>query len=156
VADDRFRSPTWHDVVRRHFNGTLGLVVAQTGDCLKIQRDELDLVPGRRFRPVQPADLPAIELGDSWFIGVLLCPGDTTSALAAWGAAMPRTALWRIRFYVAKGTDSAAALEGWIHAGLPEAPRFPIAGFRAFHKLFGRHHADVVYRDATRSGRDAA
>lgn len=141
-------TPRWHEVVRANHHKTLGLVVAERGTCLRIQRDEEHLVPGRTFRPVRPRDLAGIDLDGSWFLGVLLCPGDDTEDLARWASGIPKTDLWRVRFYHVDGTDVADALRGWMGANLPEPARFLVNDFRSFHSLYGRHHADVVYRDA--------
>ena len=145
--------PAWHAVVRANFRATLGLVVAETGGCLEIQRDEASLVPGRKFVPLPPRDLPHVNLGRSWFVGVLLCPGDLTARVAAWARSLRKADLSRLRFYVVAGTDLRGAMEAWNKAALPERPTFEVRGFRSFHHLFGRHHADQVYRDATVPGR---
>lgn len=152
MVDERALTPSWNEVVRANQERTVGLVVARTEPCLSIQRDEQGLVPGRKFRPVRPEALAALDLGDSWFIGILLCPGDDTTAVAAWAKSLPRAALWRIRFYHVEGVNVKAALAAWKKADLPEAPTFIVSGFRAFHKLYGFHHGDVAFRDATRAG----
>lgn len=153
---DRTIKPAWHAVVRANHAKTLGLVAARTGTCLKIQREEQELVPGREFKPVHPGSLSAIEFGDSWFLGVLLCPEDSTEGLSAWARQLPKTALWRIRFYYVPGTRLAKVLAAWSSAGLPDTPKFRVEDFSSFHKLFGRHQADVVYQDSTGGKLDAS
>ncbi len=74
--------------------------------------------------------------------------------MAEWAKTLARTSLWRIRFYHVDGVNLKTALAAWKDASLPEVPTFIIAGFRRFHNLFGRHHGDVVFRDATRAGAD--
>jgi len=153
MVEARRPAAAWHEVVHAHFKGTLGLVAAASGKCLKIQRDEERPVPGRAFKPINPRDLPALDLGESWFLGVLLCPGDSTDDLVAWARGLPRAALWRIRFYHTARVDLKKALAAWRDAGLPGAPTYSVRDFGSFHRLYGRHHGDIVYRDATRAPR---
>jgi len=151
MSADRPIAPSWTELVRANHRNTLGLVAATSGTCLGIQRGESRLVTGRRFRPIHPTALPRLALGDSWFLGVLLCPGDSTNELVAWARTLSRPRLARIRFYFVDGTRLAATLSGWNEAGLPDVPTFKVDDFASFHKLFGRHHADVVYQDAMRA-----
>lgn len=142
--------PRWHEVVRAHHRDTEGLVVAQSGRCLELQADERDLVPGRRFQPLRPADLARRAFPRSWFMGVLLCPGDATDALAAWARDLPPADVDRVHFYYVRGVDLQATLAGWRAAGLPEPALNEVRDFRSLHHLFGRHHGDRVYRDHAR------
>lgn len=139
--------PRWHAVVRAHHRHTEGLVVARSGDCLKIQADERTLVPGRAFRPLRPAELARRALPKSWFLGVLLCPGDTTEELARWAKTLASPDRERIHFYYTRGVGLRQALSAWARAGLPELPINEVRDFRSFHHLYGRHHADRVFRD---------
>lgn len=139
--------PRWHAVVRAHHRETLGLVVAESGTCLKLQADERDLVPGRVFRPAKPAELAGWTLPRSWFLGVLLCPGDTTDALAAWAKSLAGADLERVHFYYTPRVRLADTLAAWKAAALPDLPINQVRDFSSFHHLYGRHHGDRVYRD---------
>lgn len=122
-------------------------MVAESGECLKIQAAERVLVPGRGFHPLNPEALARRALPASWFVGVLLCPGDSTEELARWAATLAPADLERIHFYVAPGVDLRGALSAWRRAALPALPINEVRDFRSFHHLYGRHHADRVYRD---------
>lgn len=141
---------SWHDTVRANLQRTTGIVVAESGECLRIQQMERDLVPGRTFRPVLPADLSGTQFGDSWFAGVLLCPGDGTQTLAVWAQTLPNDAVARIRFYYLRATVLREALAAWNDGGLPDRPKSEVHDFRSFHRLFGRHYAEQVFLDAER------
>lgn len=147
TSPSRGMPPRWHAVVRAHHRRTVGLVVAQSGDCLKIQADERDLVRGRAFQPLRPGELARRAIPKSWFLGVLLCPGDTTDALAAWAKTLAPDDLERIHMYYTPSVDLRRALAAWTREGLPDVPVNEVRNFRSFHHLYGRHHADRVFRD---------
>jgi len=126
--------PGWHETVRRHQRQTKGLVLAQSGPCLETRDLEgsEDFVYGRDFGAIDAAALDGLELAESWFLGVLVCPGDDLSMLASWAARLRRDDLDRIRFYVHDDVDLVEAFHPWYAAGLPspdtepfvEGPRF--------------------------------
>lgn len=149
--------PQWHQVVRAHHVDTAGYVAAQRGDCLKIRDDERRLVFGRRFHPVAVDALPAkSRLPSSWFLGVILCPGDDTEAVAGWARELRPRDLDRIPFYHVPPVDVDATLTAWRGAGLKEPRIYHVRNFTTFHHLYGRHHGDRVYEDHSESASSGA
>lgn len=141
--------PGWHEVVRKHWRGTPGYVLAVSGDCLDLQAEETEgergRVPGRDFRAHPPGNLHGFRPVGSWFLGILLCPGDDVHEILAWTRSLPSADAERVVFYVHPGFDRAAMAD-WHSSTRPR-----IIGFRGtwrdFHRLYGRHHADRVYQD---------
>ncbi len=89
------------------------------------------------------------SLPRSWLIGVLLCPGDDTRVIADWASSLPAPEVGRVRFYHHPDLDLVAALEAWYDAGLPDPRTSEVWNYKTFHKQFGRHLNDQVYRDVT-------
>lgn len=133
--------------VRPHLKQTTGYVLARAGDCLDLQRREVGLKNRPFFKPLKPGELHALKLPRSWFLAVLLCPGDDTRELAAWVRALPAADRRRIRFYYYTGTRAAQALAQWYGAGLGPVRDDEIDGWIRFHHKFGAHHAIQVYED---------
>lgn len=144
--------PQAYDAVRRHWADTTGYVVARTGDCLNVQTQETwgprTRVSGRRFKPLRPAQLPALALPKSWFMGIILCPGDPLEELIAWARTLPASDVERLILYVHPAYDESGARTQWAAAGLrdPKTIRFD-GSWENFHHLYGRHHAWRVYLD---------
>lgn len=141
--------PTASQHVKPHILKTVGYVVAQGGACLDIMRREAAFDPKkRRFRAVEAHLLSGTTFKGSWFMGILLCPGDTTDVIAAWAKARPAADLERVRFYFHVGTHQRDAMSAWVRAGLPD-PLFDegLAAWGPFHKLYGGHHALQAYHD---------
>lgn len=139
--------PTATQRVRPHLHKTTGYAAASGGDCLKIARQEAK-VPHRAFVAVAIKNLAnTIPPQGSWFLGILLCPGDATDEVAAW-ASTRKSDLARVRFYFRTGVDQVPAMRAWVQAGLPE-PLYEedIDAWPRFHHFFGAHHAIQVYRD---------
>lgn len=144
--------PKWHQVVRAHHAETVGYVAAQRGDCLQIRDDERRLVHGRKFQPVAVDALPQrSQLPSSWFLGVILCPGDDTEGVARWAREIGSRDLDRIHFYHTPAVDVDATLTAWRAAGLKEPRTYEVRSFTTFHHLYGRHHGDRVYQDHSES-----
>jgi hypothetical protein len=140
--------PTASQLVKPHILKTTGYVVAQSGDCLKIMRREAALDPKRQFVAVEAHRLGKLAIKGSWFMGVLLCPGDSTDLVAAWARVRPAADLGRIRVYFHTGTNLHHAMAAWVRATLPD-PLFEedISTWEQFHKVYGGHHAIQVYSD---------
>ena len=141
--------PDWHEVVRKNWHRTPGYVVAATGDCLDVQAEETmgprGKVPGRAFQAHHPALLQRFHPTGSWFMGILLCPGDDVEAILAWTHDLSPADAERVVFYVHPDVHRSA-MNAWHASARPR-----IVGFNGtwhdFHRLFGRHHADRVHQD---------
>ena len=125
-----------------------GWIWAQSDPCLSIAKDEVKKIR-RNLEAVGPASAPpkpATRLW--WMLAVLLCPGDTTTAVAAWAAALPGAGDDRIRFYLHPETDPTSALAAWHGAGLADPLTAEVEDFGSFHQQFGWDFNKRVYRDA--------
>lgn len=139
--------PTATQLVRPHLRKTTGCVAATGDECLKIAHREAK-VPNRAFVAVAIKDLAdTVPAEGSWFLGILLCPGDVTDQVAAW-ATTRKPDLARIRFYFRTGVNQISAMRAWVQAGHPE-PLYEeeIDAWPRFHHFFGAHHAIQAYHD---------
>lgn len=134
-------------VVRAHRMGTLAYVVADSGNCLDIQAHEVARVRGRSLRTITSADLPRLRPPASWAMAVVLCPGDTTEALAAWAHKLPPPELDRIWFDEHPGVEPDKAYAAWVESGLAMPLRDVVRDFATFHTLFGDDLNDRIYAD---------
>lgn len=142
----------WHDHVRANYKRTAGYVVAQSGDCLDIQDYEVrgpqTRVPGRAFKPMRPEDVVTLKLPKSWFMGVILCPGDTLQPLLGWITTLPRNDLERIVLYVHPAYDQESGARALGDAGLDSLRKSEFKGtWRAFHRLYGNDFSWQVWND---------
>lgn len=135
------------ELVRPHLKRTVGYVLAASGDCLDIQAREVDTIKGRRFQSVHPDRLESLDLPESWILATVMCPGDTTDAIARFTEGLNPGDRQRIRFYWYPGTRPADALKPWLAAGLGPIQEDDIDGWERFHKLFGAHHSIQVFMD---------
>lgn len=144
--------PRWHEVVRLHFANTVGYVVAQTSGCLEVQTQELKSpkgrVRGRDFQPLRPADLRTLRLPESWFMGVILCPGDDGLLYREWYKGLGPKERDRVVFFFHPAFGVDALDKHWTGAGLPppRTQRFN-GSWENFHHLYGRRHGDRVCED---------
>lgn len=144
------RTPTSDkvNVVRAHRLDTTAYLVATQPNCLAIRRIEGEKVTGRRLRLASPDGLPPPDrLPSSWVVAVLLCPGDTTDALAAWTRALPLVLRHRIWFYEAPSLDPAVAYRAWHDAGLGKPLADPFRDFYDFNRLFANDLNEQIYQD---------
>lgn len=123
-------------------------VVADSGDCLGIQRDEVARVKGRRLLSLTGRDLEQLAPTGSWIMAVLLCPGDGTEDLARWARRRPAQDLDRIGFYEHPDVDARRSYLAWVKAELPMPLRDKVNDFAGFHRLFGNDLNDRIYADA--------
>ncbi|HLE47258.1 MAG TPA: hypothetical protein VI818_03090 [Candidatus Thermoplasmatota archaeon] len=141
--------PDWQDVVRKHWRDTPGYVVAASGACLDVQAQETvgerGQVPGRQFQAHRPGALRGFRPTGSWFMGILLCPGDDVLGILEWTSGLSSADAERVVFYVHPRFDRVA-MAAWHASTRPRVVRFG-GTWRAFHRLYGRHHADRVYQD---------
>lgn len=140
------------DLVQKNYERCQGFVVAESGVCFEVQRQETwgpkSRVPGRRFRPISPHELQDIQLPDSWFMGILLCPGDSVESLAAWYRGLSESDRSRVKFYMHPDFDRDATAGVFEGAGA-EAARVVVfdGAWENFHPIFGYDHAMQVVAD---------
>lgn len=142
----------WHDVVRRFHVQTAGYIVAQSGDCLDVLYEEASgphtKVPGRKFNAIPPSDLANLRMPPSWFMGVILCPGDDASPIAGWFAMLDAKDHDRVVLYTHPRFDEEKAAEAWEIAKAPLPRRTQFAGsWNNFHRLFGNDFSWQVWKD---------
>ena len=122
---------------------------AQSDPCLSIAQQEVKRIR-RNLVAVGPSGAPAVPSSPAWWLlAVLLCPGDTTGAIAAWAKAIRGPVSDRVRFYLHPETDPVAALAAWYNAGLPDPLTAEVEDFKTFHQQFGWDYNNQVYRDAS-------
>lgn len=152
MASDSNPPPRWTETVRRHWKDTVGFVAAQSAECLEVQTQEswgpATRVPGRRFRPIPTAELAKLVLPASWFMGIILCPGDDIHPILSWLESLDSAGRERVILYVHPRFQEAAARQAWNDHGLgaPKTVWFD-GSWDNFHRLYGKHHAWRVYQD---------
>ncbi len=146
-------TPGWTRKTKPHLDETAGYVLAESGGCLDVQLQETlprsrgGRVPGRRFVPLSLDQLVRLAPPPSWFLGILLCPGDPTEALVRWARAQPAAYLARIVAYHAPRFDVDAFVDVWTRAGLPPIERYAFRSWAQFHHLYGLHHSIQSFDD---------
>ncbi|HKZ59140.1 MAG TPA: hypothetical protein VJ547_04740 [Candidatus Thermoplasmatota archaeon] len=125
-----------------------GWIWAESEPCLSIAKEEvrrirrnLEAVSASRAPP--PPSEP-----DWWVLAVLLCPGDTTEAVAAWARQGRAPVADRIHFYLHPHTNPVEAFAAWYAAGHQDPRTAEVEDFATFHKQFGWDLNNQVYRDA--------
>lgn len=134
------------EVVRDHHQEALGYILASSGECLGIRREEIEVV-NRNLRALDPEDLSGLDPEEPWFLGVLLCPGDGTQEVASFVADQPPEDRHRVHFYVHPDVDLVDAFRSWYAAGLADPATSEVEDFPTFHTRFGRHFNLQVYED---------
>lgn len=144
----------WHETVRKHHKRTVGYVLARSEPCLATRDLEVsdEYIYGRDFQALGPGDLDGLDLPESWFLGVLVCPGDDLSEVAAWAVQLEERDVDRIRFYVHDDADLVPAFKPWYAQGLVSPKTEPLVLGPRFHKTYGKDHGNQVVRDAERFG----
>jgi hypothetical protein len=148
VTVDLKAFPDWHDVVAKNWHKTTAYLYALREPCLIIQQDELEAIQDNRVLVgLDEAAIHAWTPTGSWFLAVILCPGDDTQTLVQWihdHDADPD----RIHFYAHPDTDPYQALEAWKQAGLPPPQvDLDIDSWQRLHKRFGRDLSVQILRD---------
>lgn len=150
---------SWHqhpdatDVVREHWHEAECFLVAARPTCIDIRDDEVGAID-RLLHGGSPDDLDAWIRPASWFVAVLLCPGDDTAALVR---ATERLGLDARRFHFYLHAEASFdALRAWADAGLPldrvddAGPGgTPITDWKALHRLLGLHFNVQILADFT-------
>lgn len=136
-------------VVRANVARTRGFLLAERHPCLDIRDREVESIQ-RDLRPAVAATLADLDLPDSWMLAVILCPGDDTTAVAAWAGQLQPRHVDRIRFYAHPEADLGDALAAWMDRRLPPPRVDETRDWGEFHRRFGLHLNDLVYQEATR------
>lgn len=143
--------PGWRDTVARHWRDTTAYLLALSEPCITIRDDELAAV--RENRVLVGLDSKALSdwrPTDSWFMAVLLCPGDDLRPVIRWVEQQQLDAS-RIHFYVHREEDVHGFMAPWHDAGLPTTQvDAGIPDWKALHRLFGLHLSDRILADALR------
>ncbi|MEA3190608.1 MAG: hypothetical protein QOD77_1190 [Thermoplasmata archaeon] len=143
----------WHshpnaaEIVRKHWRQAELCIVALQEPCIAIGNDELRNIE-RVIRVAGVDDLRRWTPRKSWFVAVMLCPGDQTEALGATVLELgldPR----RFHFYLHAATP-VSSLAGWAALGLPlDAVDQDVSDWKELHKLLGVHFNIQIVDDAT-------
>lgn len=138
---------SWHEAVRRNWRRTTAFLLASTQPCITIRDEELQAIRAHRVLVgVGPDDLAGWEPGASWMLAVVLCPGDSTDALAAW-ARRHRIDASRVHFYLHPDAP-LKVLNGWAEGGFPtDRVDTDVDSWQRLHKLFGLALSDRIVLD---------
>ena len=140
--------PEFVSTVRAHAFDLTGWVVASSGECLVLQRQEVATIH-RALVAVHERDLRAGARppGRSWLVGVLVCPGDALETLASWAGELAEEDVRRVRLYFLPGADPVKALSAWYAAGLPDPYTADVDDWPGFHRRFGLDLNQQIYLD---------
>ena len=145
--------PNWRDTVAANWRNTTAYLLSLQEPCITIQQDELRAI--RTNRVLVGLDARALKTWKpgkrSWFMAVLLCPGDDLRPLIDW---VQRTGAdpGRIHFYVHRENDLPQFMQVWYEAGYPtEAADAGVNDWKQFHRLFGLHLSNQILIDALAS-----
>jgi hypothetical protein len=138
------RPEDWTRVVANHSHSTLAFIVNRNQpNCLTMAADEVEHID-RWMQQILLADLP-VTIPDSWFMAVILCPGDDLRPLAAW---MTRHGADRVRFYLHRDarTEQLAPIRDAGHDLRHVRPERYTA-YGPLHKRLGLDLSDQIYED---------
>lgn len=131
-------------VVRRHWRSTTAYIVSGHDPmCLQMAKDEVAWIH-RRMEHVLLDALPG-RPGGSWFMAVVVCPGDDLAALAQW---MTVHGADRVRFYLhEKATPRQLAPVRDAGHDLRHVRPERYTTYAQMHKRLGLDLSDQVYED---------
>lgn len=139
------------NVVHPHRFDTLGILVAGQEPCISVATEQALRQSGRRFVILDPAAVRTLAPPPSWAMAVLLCPGDDTALVAAWGARI-NVDPSRIAFYYHPKVDVRKALRAWDEAGLPAWNTWEVASWKDLSRKFGAILNNVCHDDFCADG----
>ena len=135
--------PEFASVVAKSWTKTTGFIVTGHEPCISIGHDEVRHVK-RRLVPIGLDDVVRLRPTGSWFMAVIVCPGDDLGALARW--AMGKDAS-RVHFYL-HANARPRLLAPWRDAGLPlDHVDEGITSWGRLHKILGWDLNVQVYDD---------
>lgn len=138
------RPEDWTRVVAANARSTLAFIVSgRNPNCLKMALDEVDHI-NRWMKQCLLDSLPA-ELPESWFMAVIVCPGDDLEHLAAW---MTKHGGDRVRFYLHRDASprQLAPVKNAGH-GLRHVRPERYTAYGQLHKRLGWDLSDQIYED---------
>lgn len=143
--------PGWRETVAAHWKDTTAYLLALSQPCIQIRDDELAAI--RQNRVLVSPDAAALATWTpppSWFMGVLLCPGDDLQPVIDW-VRSNRLDPSRIHFYIHRKQDVHGFMVAWHEAGLPtDDVDAGIKDWKQLHRLFGLHLGNRILTDALR------
>lgn len=138
------RPEDWTRVVRQHAHNTKAFIVSsRPPPCFQMARDEVAFIERRmehRLLDRLPHRLPP-----SWFMAVLVCPGDDLAGLAHWMSAHGGE---RVRFYFhedARFRQLAPVRDAGHDLRHVRPERY--GSYGALHKRLGLDLSDQVFED---------
>jgi len=136
-------APDFAAVVAKNWRKTTGYIVAAREPCIAIGRDEVRNVE-RRLVLVDLGRVSRLRPRGSWFMAVVVCPGDDLEDLARWARGVEAE---RVHFYL-HADASPQQLAPWRDAGLPlDRVSGGFRSWRALHKVLGWDLNVQVYDD---------
>jgi hypothetical protein len=138
------RPEDWTRVVAANMRSTLAFIVSgRHPNCLEIVNDEVRHI-NRWMKQCLLDSLPA-KVPGSWFMAVVVCPGDDLRGLAAW---MTKHGGDRVRFYLHRGA-SPRQLAPVNDAGhdLRHVRPERYTSYGELHKRLGLDLSDQIYED---------
>ena len=144
--------PNWHDIVQANWRRTTAYLLALGEPCITMRDDELRAIKANRVLVGMSAtDLQTWTPPGSWFMAVILCPGDDLAPLIDW-ATQHDVDESRIHFYIKQERDLDAFMAQWNEAGFAtDGADAGITTWRELHHLFGLHLSNRILMDATAS-----
>lgn len=144
--------PNWHDIVATNWRKTTAYLLALGEPCLTIRDHELQAIKANRVLVgVSAGDLESWTPPASWFMAVILCPGDNLQPVIAW-ATKHGVDESRIHFYVDRERDLGAFMAQWHEAGFAtDGADSGITTWKDLHHAFGLHLSNRILMDATSS-----
>ena len=144
--------PNWHDIVEANWRRTTAYLLALGGPCITIRDNELRAIKANRVLVgMSAADLGQWTPSRSWFMAVILCPGDDLRPVIVWATRHDLDAS-RIHFYIKQESDLDGFMSQWSEAGFPtDGADSGITTWNELHHLFGLHFSNRILRDATSS-----
>jgi len=138
------RPEDWTSVVSAHKHACKAFIVSSHNpSCLKMAKDEVAHI--RRWMESRTVDDLPDKVPESWFMAVVVCPGDDLGPLATW---MSTHGGDRVRFYLHAASDpsSLRPIQAAGHELRHVRPeRYPAYG--PMHKRLGLDLSDQIYED---------
>lgn len=131
-------------VVKRHWKDTTAYIVSSHDPmCLQMAKDEVRWIDRRMVHVLLDA-LPGGP-GNSWFMAIIVCPGDDLAGLARW---MTTHGVGRVRFYL--HTEATARQLAPIRDAGHDLRHVRPERYEAYgpmHKRLGLDLSDQIYED---------
>lgn len=141
--------PDWHDTVLRHWEDTTAYLLGFRKPCIDIRDAELREIRDHRVVvSLDARELTTWKPPKSWFMAVLLCPGDDLKPLLDWIKKRGVDAN-RIHLYVHRHQDVDEFATAWEEAGHSAYNLDSnINSWHDLHQLLGNHLSIRIYQDA--------